>query len=127
MAFTGMKVGVVVMVLLAMTAAMAMASPAEYVVKWDFPTTDHYYSATQGRTYKVGDKLTFVYSQELHNVVKVASVSDFTQCTTHTAMSPEYADGHTSLTLNKPGAHYFICSVPGHCADGMKVKVLVNA
>jgi len=57
MAFKAMTVGVAVMVLLAMTAAVAMAGPVEYVVKWDFPTSDKYYSATQGRTYNVGDKL----------------------------------------------------------------------
>jgi len=126
MAFTGMKVGVAVMVLLAMTAAVAMASPAEYVVHWDFPTSKQYYGATTGRIYKVGDKLKFVYASEMHNVVKVASESDFAQCTTHTAMRTEPADGHTSVTLNKPGAHYFICAIPGHCEEGMKIKVLVK-
>jgi plastocyanin len=127
MAFAGVKVGVAVMVLLAMTAAMAMASPVEYVVHWDFPTSNQYYGDTQTRTYKVGDQLKFLYAPEMHNVVKVASESDLTHCTTHTKIGPEQTDGQTSVTLNKPGAHYFICSVPGHCEDGMKIKILVHA
>lgn len=60
----------------------------------------------------------------MHNVVKVGSFDDFNQCTMSKPLSPEYDDGMTSLTLDKPGAHYFICSIPGHCADGMKIKVL---
>jgi len=62
----------------------------------------------------------------MHNVVKVGSLEDFNHCTVSKPLSPEYYDGQTKLTLDKPGAHYFICSIPGHCADGMKIKVLVK-
>lgn len=66
----------------------------------------------------------FKYMQELHNVVKVGTFDDFNQCTTTKVLSPEFADGDTSMLLDKPGVHYFICSIPGHCSDGMKIKVL---
>jgi plastocyanin len=115
-----------VVVLAMASAADADNQPAgrEYQVKWDFPTGDKYYSAVQGKTYYVGDSLKFTYMQEMHNVVKVGSFEDFNKCTMTKPLSPEFADGATSMPLDKPGVHYFICSIPGHCSDGMKIKVL---
>lgn len=51
------KVAVVAMVLA--VAAMAMVADAGKVieVKWDIPTSNHFYSAVQGKTYNVGDTL----------------------------------------------------------------------
>lgn len=122
-----MAVWVVILVALSVASlADAGAQPVgkEYEVKWDFPTGDKFFSAIQGKTYLVGDTLKFKYMQELHNVVKVGTFDDFNQCTTTKVLSPEFADGDTSMLLDKPGVHYFICSIPGHCSDGMKIKVL---
>jgi hypothetical protein len=38
-----------------------------------------------------------------------------------------YTDGSTTVKLTTPDDHYFICTVPGHCASGMKLKVTVIA
>jgi hypothetical protein len=38
-----------------------------------------------------------------------------------------YTGGATIVKLAAPGKRYFICSVPGHCAAGMKLEVTVAA
>ncbi|XP_039793063.1 uncharacterized protein LOC120659060 [Panicum virgatum] len=38
-----------------------------------------------------------------------------------------YTGGATTVKLTAPGKRYFICSVPGHCAAGMKLEVTVAA
>ncbi|RLN32916.1 mavicyanin-like [Panicum miliaceum] len=38
-----------------------------------------------------------------------------------------YTGGATTVKLAAPGKRYFICSVPGHCAAGMKLEVTVAA
>jgi hypothetical protein len=33
--------------------------------------------------------------------------------------------GHTVIPLLTTGSLYFICGIPGHCSQGMKLKVIV--
>lgn len=65
----------------------------------------------------------FVYNPEMHNVMKVGSVEDYHSCTMNNPESPAYTDGATLFTLDRPGDHFFICSIPTHCDYGMKLAV----
>lgn len=65
----------------------------------------------------------FTYAQEMHNVVEVGSEDDYKMCTMTKPLTPEFADGHTSMRLDRAGDHFFICSIPLHCAGGMKLKI----
>jgi len=38
-----------------------------------------------------------------------------------------YTGTSATVKLSAPGKRYFICSVPGHCAAGMKLEVTVTA
>lgn len=61
----------------------------------------------------------------LHTVDEV-SESDYKSCTTGNSISSD-SSGATTITLKTAGKHYFICATPGHCSQGMKLAVTVQA
>ena len=65
----------------------------------------------------------FKYGQGAHNVV-VVDAQGYDSCTAKSG-SKTYTSGNDKITLAK-GTSYFICSYPGHCDGGMKIKVVVN-
>jgi plastocyanin len=109
--------------LVTLLAMAAVCAAKEWEVEWKLPNSENTYSVFQQKPFNVGDTLKFTYMQEMHNVVEVGSEEDYKQCTMTKPLSPEFADGHTSMKLSKPGVHYYICSIPTHCTDGMKLKV----
>lgn len=60
-----------------------------------------------------------------HSVTEV-SKSGYDTCSGTNPLSDDES-GSTVITLQTPGTHYFICNVPGHCANGMKLAVAVAA
>ena len=58
-----------------------------------------------------------------HTVDEVSG-SDYNSCTASNSISSD-STGATTVTLNKPGTHYFICGALGHCSNGMKLAVTV--
>ncbi|XP_026416428.1 blue copper protein-like [Papaver somniferum] len=78
-----------------------------------------------GKTFAVGDTLVFNYGSGAHSVAEV-SKSDYEGCSSANALASE-SDGATTITLNKAGTRYFICGIPGHCSNGMKLAVTVGA
>ncbi|XP_022132018.1 blue copper protein-like [Momordica charantia] len=83
-----------------------------------------YTSWTSGKTFTVGDSLKFNYGGG-HTVDEV-SASDYNSCTAGNSISSD-STGSTTIALNKPGTHYFICGAFGHCGNGMKLAVPVTA
>lgn len=81
-----------------------------------------YSTWASGKTFAVGDKLVFSYSA-LHSVMEV-SKADYDACSTSNALK-SYNGGSTTITLDSPGAKYFICGTGGHCSGGMKLGVTV--
>ena len=67
----------------------------------------------------------FNYMSKAHSVTEV-SKSGYDTCSGTNPMSDDES-GSTVITLQTPGTHYFICNVPGHCAEGMKLAVAVSA
>jgi len=54
------------------------------------------------------------------------SKSGYYTCSGSNALSDD-SSGWTVVTLTAPGTRYFICNIPGHCANGMKLAVAVAA
>lgn len=71
------------------------------------------------------DPAEFNYPSKAHSVTEV-SKSDYDACSGRNALRDD-DNGNTMVLLDSPGWHYFICNVPGHCAAGMKLAILVSA
>ena len=67
----------------------------------------------------------FNYMSKAHSVTEV-SKSGYDTCSGANPLSDDES-GSTVVPLQTPGTHYFICNVPGHCAEGMKLAVAVSA
>lgn len=55
-------------------------------------------------------------------MVELASESAYKNCDTSTSLK-SMTGGNDVVKLDKPGTRYFACGTPGHCAQGMKVKI----
>ncbi|KAM7253724.1 hypothetical protein ACFE04_031406 [Oxalis oulophora] len=82
-----------------------------------------YANWASSKTFHVGDVLAFKYNPSMHSVLEVTQ-NAFNSCDTSSPISA-HKTGSDSITLDKPGHHYFICGTPGHCGGGQKVDVLV--
>ena len=60
-----------------------------------------------------------------HTVDEVKQ-GDYTTCTIGNSLTSDNK-GTTSILLQTPGTHYFICAIIGHCGSGMKLSVKVSA
>ncbi|CAM0951782.1 unnamed protein product [Alopecurus aequalis] len=78
---------------------------------------------TSGKSFVVGDKLVFTYASKAHTVTEVTQ-SGYSSCSGSNALGNDDS-GSTTVALNTPGTHYYICNIPGHCAGGMKLAVTV--
>lgn len=95
--------------------------------KWDYPPgTDKNYYATWAATqnFVVGDSAVFNYVANQHNV-QVVTANEYTSCAQSNGQT--YTTGKDTIPLTTAGKHYFICSVIGHCAEGMKIMIDVKA
>ncbi|RCV36056.1 hypothetical protein SETIT_7G289000v2 [Setaria italica] len=79
-----------------------------------------------GKTFTVGDALMFMYPQGKHTVVQVGNKDDFVACNLMANAIATWNSGNDVVTLDKPGKMWFFCSVPGHCANGMKLVIDVE-
>lgn len=68
--------------------------------------------------------LVFNYAKGLHTVAEV-SAADYLACATANALGSD-SSGATTVPLKTAGKHYFICTITGHCAGGMKLEVTVS-
>lgn len=66
----------------------------------------------------------FRYSPEAHDVVEVTK-DGYLSCTASENVSGTLRTGQDTIHLDRLGSRYFICSVQGHCAAGMKLQVRV--
>lgn len=54
------------------------------------------------------------------------NVEDYSLCKAGNSVDT-HSSGSTWIPLTTPGTHYFICTVPDHCASGMKLAITVSA
>ncbi|EPS66274.1 hypothetical protein M569_08503 [Genlisea aurea] len=80
-------------------------------------------SWTNGKHFKVGDILVFKYNPKYHNVV-VTNSKDYPICTAP-AGAKVYKSGDDQIKLVK-GTTYILCTVPGHCKDGMHIAATAS-
>uniref|UniRef100_A0ACD5U4A9 Uncharacterized protein n=1 Tax=Avena sativa TaxID=4498 RepID=A0ACD5U4A9_AVESA len=80
---------------------------------------------TDGKTFVVGDSLMFMYPAGQHDVMEVGG-ADFRACNVSaSAAIGTWTSGMDTVTLDKAGTRWFVCSVGTHCVQGMKLLVTV--
>ncbi|XP_010469615.1 PREDICTED: uclacyanin 1 [Camelina sativa] len=88
---------------------------------WTVGTSLRTWAAAQ--TFAVGDNLVFSYPAAFHDVVEVTK-PEFDSCQSVKPLIT-FANGDSIVPLTTPGKRYFICGMPGHCSQGMKLEVNV--
>ena len=63
----------------------------------------------------------FKYNPSMHNMVQVGE-EDYNSCIV-SSPSRTYTSGNDHIQLAHGGKAFFICSLPGHCQQGMKIVV----
>ncbi|WVZ52996.1 hypothetical protein U9M48_003990 [Paspalum notatum var. saurae] len=105
----------------------AIASAETHVVGdskgWGFSVS--YDSWSSGKSFAAGDTLVFNYVAGVHNAVAVTA-SEYRSCKVRSAADAAATASGTAKFDLKKGVNYFICGVPGHCAAGMKLRVVAN-
>ncbi|KAK3130304.1 hypothetical protein QOZ80_6BG0491560 [Eleusine coracana subsp. coracana] len=122
-----MAKALVLVTLLVVAGYAAQASATAYNVgdSQGWTTGADYTRWASNKAFAVGDTLAFSYPPKAHSVTEV-NKSDYDACSGRNALRDD-DKGNTVVTLDSPGWHYYICNVPGHCAAGMKLAVLVSA
>ncbi|RVW95285.1 Uclacyanin-3 [Vitis vinifera] len=89
---------------------------------WD--TGVDYSTWASGETFTVGDYLVFTYGST-HSVDEV-SKSSYDSCATSNP-TKSYTGGSNTIALTTAGSLYFLCPTTGHCSQGMKLAITVEA
>ncbi|KAF0924529.1 hypothetical protein E2562_010174 [Oryza meyeriana var. granulata] len=123
-----MAAAAAVMVAAVVLAQAPAASATTYTVGapeglWDMETDYNEWVAR--RTFHPGDKLTFTYSRELHDVVEVTKAG-YEACSNANNISA-FRSGNDVVALTAVGTRYFLCGLTGHCDSGMKIRIDVVA
>lgn len=88
--------------------------------------TDYYYNWSVDKQFQVGDNLVFEYDIEDNvDVLEISGHLEFKYCDP-TSPVAVHKTGLDIVRLTKPGVHYFISSKTGHCAAGLKLRVMVS-
>ena len=119
----------------AVAAAFGTVSGASYTVgepggSWDLRTNLTAWASTIA--FHPDDQLVFKYDASAHDVVEVTQAG-YRSCSAASPVSAALRTGSDAVRLDGGGGassrrstRYFICSVPGHCAAGMKLEVRVT-
>ncbi|XP_057443455.1 blue copper protein-like [Lotus japonicus] len=89
---------------------------------WDVRSNVQAWASTT--TFNVGDDLVFSYTP-VNDVVEV-NQQGYATCTIANAIGT-YDTGETVIPLTGPGTRYFVCGRLGHCQQGLKIEVPVQA
>ncbi|KAK9077545.1 hypothetical protein SSX86_005882 [Deinandra increscens subsp. villosa] len=92
---------------------------------WSLASSSSYDQWAQKTRFQVGDSILFNYQANQDSVVQV-SETDYKNCSSASPIA-KYSDGHTMITLNQSGPHYFISGVVDHCKNNEKVVIIVLA
>ncbi|KAG0541299.1 hypothetical protein BDA96_02G004200 [Sorghum bicolor] len=113
-----------VVVALAVQLAAAADHPVGGDGSWD-ASGNGYDAWSAKQTFKQGDTLSFKFASS-HDVTEVTKAG-YDACSGGSNAVKSYTGTSATVKLSAPGKRYFICSVPGHCAAGMKLEVTVAA
>uniref|UniRef100_A0A0E0F578 Phytocyanin domain-containing protein n=1 Tax=Oryza meridionalis TaxID=40149 RepID=A0A0E0F578_9ORYZ len=120
------SVGLVVLGLLAFAFSTTVLAETHVVGDsdgWDFSVS--FDSWADGKVFAAGDTLVFNYKPGAHNVLAVDAAT-YRSCKVGSSADSVAAATGTASFLLKKGVNYYICGVPGHCAAGMKLRVVAN-
>ncbi|KAK6915045.1 Phytocyanin domain, partial [Dillenia turbinata] len=94
---------------------------------WRVPSdTSTYSNWASGKTFLIGDILTFNFATNEHDVLEVKKES-YDACTSTNAIGSTITTGPANVTLNSSGDHYYICTFGSHCQSGQKLFITVYA
>ncbi|KAG6533509.1 cucumber peeling cupredoxin-like [Zingiber officinale] len=94
---------------------------------WRIPnTTTFYQDWADARDFAVGDKIVFLFTTMVQNVVELSSAEDFAACTTNNVIDIHFK-GPTILELTAAGQEYYLCNVGLHCEKGQKLSINVSS
>ncbi|KAK6915044.1 Phytocyanin domain [Dillenia turbinata] len=118
-------------ILLVLGVVLQCAVATTYVVGdssgWAVPSDSSTYSNwVSGKTFLVGDILTFNFTTNAHDVLQVTKES-YEACTSTNNIGSVITTGPANINLNSTGEHYYICTVSGHCQSGQKLSLTVSA
>ncbi|CAK9185640.1 unnamed protein product [Ilex paraguariensis] len=114
-------------------AAMLHCAAAQtvYVVGdslgWTIPSNGAaaYTTWASGKTFMVGDTLTFNFLTNQHDVLQVPKAS-YDACISDNASGNPIMTGPANVSLNAAGDHYYICTFGDHCQNGQKLAITVS-
>ncbi|KAK1418046.1 hypothetical protein QVD17_27183 [Tagetes erecta] len=92
---------------------------------WSLASSSSYDQWAQKSRFQTGDTLLFNYQANGDSLLQVTE-ADYKNCSTASPIA-KYSDGHTLITLNQSGPHYFISGVADHCKHNEKVVIVVLA
>ncbi|KAK4257931.1 hypothetical protein QN277_007454 [Acacia crassicarpa] len=116
-------------VVLLVTMMMMMCEGAVYKVGdsagWTTLGKVDYKNWASSKNIIVGDTIIFEYNPQYHNVMRVTNET-YKSCNVSEGTPLEtFNSGNDSIKINSYGHHYFICGIPGHCQEGLKIDVNV--
>lgn len=113
--------------LLVVVGCAAAASAATLTVGGSSGWTlgQNYDTWASGQTFAVGDKLVFSFVGT-HTVTEV-NKNDYDNCAVAGNSISDTSSSPATLDLATAGMHYYICTVSGHCAGGMKLAINVGS
>ncbi|CAK7345466.1 unnamed protein product [Dovyalis caffra] len=93
---------------------------------WQNPSSSSFYSDwASGKTFSVGDTLTFTFATDSHDVATV-SKSDYDNCNIAN-QNNVIKDGPANITLRAAGDYHYFCTFSNHCSVGQKLAITVAA
>ncbi|GMY34043.1 cucumber peeling cupredoxin-like [Fagus crenata] len=118
--------GVVAGVLLQCTAAETVHVVGDST-GWTIPQggAQAYQTWAASKQFLVGDILTFNFTTNTHDVLKVPKES-YDACTTANPIGSTITTGPANVTLDAAGNHYYICTFGSHCQSGQKLAITVS-
>ncbi|XP_076909105.1 early nodulin-like protein 9 [Bidens hawaiensis] len=92
---------------------------------WSLASSSSYDQWAHKSRFQIGDTLLFNYKANGDSVLQVTE-ADYKNCSSASPIA-KYTDGHTLITLNQSGPHYFISGVVDHCKNKEKLVIVVLA
>ncbi|XP_040376255.1 early nodulin-like protein 1 [Oryza brachyantha] len=92
---------------------------------WGVPGAgaESYNTWAEKTSFQIGDQLLFVYPKDKDSVLLVEP-ADYNACNT-ASYDKKFADGSTTVTLDRAGAFFFISGVDANCRANEKLIVMV--
>lgn len=103
------------------------AAPMKYVMLENAQAGRSWDAAAQTLTLCVGDEMMWMWNGLMNNVVKVSSAA-YSACKTAKGTTIVKRSDYSGkyIKFMSPGTRYYTSSIKGRCAQGQKIKVVVN-